>query len=93
MDEGRRDPAPAAPAIQQTSQKLRCDWTGDWDTFLTKHRTKCEFAPVVCSLGCGTKGLLRRDLEEHERQHCRKNRERCQICGQDFPRGSQAEHS
>ena len=50
-----------------------CPYCNKEDTYLkvtTTHFTKCEDMPLPCPAGCGTHGLVRRDMAHHLSEDC-----------------------
>ena len=54
-------------------RKYKCPHCGKEDTFLevtTTHFTTCDDMPLLCPSGCGSRGLVRRNMAQHLSTEC-----------------------
>ncbi len=56
-----------------------CDWLGKYGDRTIHMQKYCGFGEVSCDYGCGTKGILRKDLDSHK-QKCEHGPVDCQWC-------------
>ena len=87
IDDGR-----AVGSLNTDAEDLdaRCDWSGSYGDFLSKHLAMCPAQLVSCSAGCGA-DVLRCRLEAHKLV-CPEILGVCEICNARFQPSEKSQH-